>query len=333
MFLSDKNHKINGFSSPEMQLFPSIINVEIYRGNCQCRCVHCPIGVTHSHDREKKYGLQHMEPRLYKKIIDEVTHYPRSILRLYSVGEPSLWNYLYEALILTANKGIKTWIFTNGVTHDRSLLGHICHYTRIIEVSINSIDGDDYMRTKGIDAFDQVVSNIQWMRNEILKNRFNTRLIVSRVESNNKELDKNFIHYWKKSGLVNDAIVRSYNTYNGLVDNISKGEEKVFQKNFHEPCLVHWARFNIGINGNVIVCLNELFRDSIEPACIFGNIFDQSIKEIWQSTRMNELRLAELTQEYFRCHDWEKLPCRHCNSCQPLYGKQETSEHQISQLE
>jgi pyruvate-formate lyase-activating enzyme len=316
-----------GFPSRETFEFPVILNVEVYRGTCPCRCVHCPVGITAPRRRTKRFGRQGMNLALYKKIVEEISDHPASTLRIHSVGEPLDWEGLTEALKLARGYGVRSWIFTCAVTADKSLLDAVCSNADIVEVSVNSITPEDYASTKGIDAFGLVVENIRYMHS--LKGQNHSfRLIASRVQSADIGADEEFVSYWKATGLVDDAFVRTYHTYNDLLCEMS--EEQSVKR--HEPCLVHWARFNISASGYAVVCFNELFKEHLEPSLIYGDLNTQSIAEIWHGRKLAALRKAELTGDYSHLPSADVLPCKDCYSCQPLYGKRQTSEHQIKQM-
>ena len=166
--------------------------------------------------------------------------------------------------------------------------------------------------------------NIQLMRDFIDKNNLSTRLLVSRVQSFDQENNEAFVKYWQKTGLPDDAFVRSFHNYNEMIDlyeSVSKPEIN--------PCLVHWARFNIGLKGQAVVCFNELFKEHLDPSVILGDLNDQSIKEIWQGDRLNQIRQAELTGNY-TLNKLNDLPCKNCSSCQSMNIKNQTSEYQLS---
>jgi MoaA/NifB/PqqE/SkfB family radical SAM enzyme len=317
-----------GFPFREMYEFPNIINIEVYRGDCYCNCVHCPVGKTQPFKRKNIFGDRSIDLTLYKKIILEMTDHPHSTVRIHSAGEPLIWKDLVEALRFTFDHDIRSWIFTCAATHDQGLLEAVCDYAGIVEISINSITSEDYMATKGIDAFELVSDNIKKMHDYINRKNLGTRLIASRVESQDSITDSEFANFWKSSGLVNDAFVRSYHTYNDIIPVLS--EEKPGKK--HEPCLVHWARFNISIDGNAVICFNEVFKKQIDPDLIIGNIRHESIAEIWHSPKMLAIRKAELSGDYSEIAFEKSLPCKECNSCQPLFGNKQTSEYQIKQI-
>ena len=103
-------------------------------------------------------------------------------------------------------------------------------------------------------------------------------------------------------------------------------------KTEHEPCLVHWARFNISVDGYALVCFNELFKKEVDPRLIYGDVNQRSIADIWHGMMLTELRQAALHNNYEKLPFADALPCGKCTYCQPLYGKRQTSEHQIRQL-
>jgi len=316
-----------GFRTREEFEFPKIINIEVYRGDCFCNCVHCPVGITESGKRQKKFGKNEFDIGLYKKIIGEISHYQHSTVRLHSVGEPILWKNLVEALKFTNENNVNSWLFTCAVTNDYRLLEAICANTDVVEVSVNSTNPEDYKATKGINAFELVSENIRRMHDYVKEKKLSVRLLVSRVESLDKASDKTFVNYWKSSGMVNDAFVRSYHTYNDMIPELSEiGKDK------HEACLVHWARFNISVDGFAVVCFNELFKPQVDSSLKFGDVRQQSIEEIWHGHKLTALREAELNGDYSALHFGNALPCNNCYSCQPLSGDRQTSEYQLSHL-
>ncbi len=321
--ISNNNH----FPDQEMLQFPAIINIEVYRGDCPCRCVHCPIGTTDPAHRNERFGNKNFELMLYNKIAEEISEHPESALRIHSAGEPLYWDRLIDALEFTHKKSVTTWIFTCGVTNDIPLLNAICENSSIIEISVNSTSREDYFATKGTDAFDLVVNNITHMNHYITQKSIPTRLIVSRVQSLNTTADNEFIRYWKSTGLVADAFVRTYHTYNNLMPELSLELEGEPLKK--EPCLVHWARFNINIDGYAVVCFNEIFKKRLDSSLILGNVNNQTIAEIWHGPELAAIRKAELTRDYSNLCFSESLPCKHCYSNQPLFRRGQTSEYQI----
>jgi MoaA/NifB/PqqE/SkfB family radical SAM enzyme len=317
-----------GFPSHKEFEFPNIINAEVYRSQCPCRCRHCPVGQTEPGQRGARFGERGMELGLFRKIVVEMARYPGRVLRVHAVGEPLLWDGLVEALAVARAAEVRTWLFTSAVTEDRRLLATVCTNADIIEVSLNSITREDYLTTKGVDAFNSVVENLRHMRQQ-RRPQTPVRLLVSRVESADAEADARFVRHWETSGLVDQAFVRSYHTYNDLLPDLSGIR---LAARVHEPCLVHWARFNISVEGKVVVCFNELFKEKLEPSLTIGDVRAQSIATIWHGPALTALRWAELNGDYSALPFAEALPCPNCSSCQPLRGHRQTSEFQMKQL-
>ena len=313
-----------GFPSEDMYRFPNIINLGVYRGDCPCNCVHCPVGITKPTKRKSRFHYDEMDMDLFEKIAEEASSYPTTTIRLHSIGEPLYWTSLPEAMKLTRGKGVRTWLFTSAVTSDTDLLDVIARNIDIIEVSVNSSNSYDYKKTKGIDAFDIVRKNIRYVSAIARRAQRPNRLIVSRVQTKDLEMDQQFVDFWKGTGEVDDAFVRSYHTYNELM-----GEVPDFGFLQHYPCLVHWGRMNVDTNGDVVVCFNELFKDQMKESLILGNLRDQTIVDVWHGDKLNAIRMAELSGDYSKA---PVIPCKNCRSCQPLQGKKQTSEHQVTML-
>lgn len=312
-----------GFQNRAQWEFPTIVNLNVLRGVCPCRCIHCPVGLIDPSERKMHFQETVISMDLYRKVTDEIadTH-SGSLLRIHSVGEPLLWSQLGKAVCYSKNRGVKTWIFTSLVTSDRSLLRTVCKNVDIIEVSVNSSSREDYFQTKGIDRWEQVRENILFIRDYIFSHRLCTRLILSRVQSDDPEMDEAFIQYWSQVKGIADVFVRSYHNYNGLLGD--KGTEVLIQ-----PCLVHWGRFNIDVNGDAVVCFNELFSETICKDYILGNVLKQSIESIWKSDQLNEIRLFLLQKSRKQVN----IPCLTCTTRQLYPPVWETSEKQLAFLE
>lgn len=317
----------------QVSKFPLIINLEVFRGQCPCRCRHCPIGLVEPRARKLRFGFGGVDMELLRKVATEVAAYPPAILRVHSTGEPLLWENLPAALAIIREAGVSSWLFTSAVTSSDALLRDIARTMQVIEVSVNSINPEGYAVTKGVDAFDQVVRNIRLLR-ESINDRPGARLIVSRVQSENPEADLAFVEHWKGGGLVDDAFVRTLHTYNRLIDVPQSVSRDAAPAMHHVACLVHWARFNISLGGQAIVCFNELFKPEIDPKLVYGDINKQTIETIWRGEKMQAVRDAELSGDYHDPQVADTLPCWNCDRCQPLFGVDgvQTSECQLKQL-
>lgn len=223
---------------------------------------------------------------------------------------------------------MQTWLFTCLVTEDISLLENLVKYCNIIEVSVNSYDKKEYIKTKGIDAFLLVKRNIEILNIIIKYKNLSTKIIVSRVEGKDKQYNSDFVKYWKSGNLTDDAFVCTYHDYNSLLSN-------KFNRESHEiiPCLVHWNRFNIDYDGKVVLCFNELFKGKHPDNSLgLGDIKNQAIREIWHCEKLNLVRKAQLEKDYSIVKFTDKLPCITCTSLQIQDHKRHKSEYQVESL-
>lgn len=325
----NQEFKILGFESLRQYSFPNIVNVCVIRGDCPCHCVHCPVGSTPPIDRHTRFGKSVISFQLFKKIVHEMSVFHHSTLRIHGVGEPIRWEKLSHALRFASEHNVRTWLFTCLLTEDISLLEELAEYCNIIEISINSFDKGEYKRTKGIDAFPTVKKNIELLRTFIKSKNLPTRIIVSRVESKDKQYDSNFVRYWKGRNLADDAFIRTYHDYNALLNNkFNRKRQEIIS------CLVHWNRFNIDYDGTAVLCFNELFKGKHpDKTLVLGNIENQTISEIWHCEKLNLVRGAQIEKDYSIVKFTDELPCINCSSCQLLRQEgRPTSENQIESL-
>jgi len=318
----------NNFKSQEEYDFPNIVNVAVLRGSCPCECVHCPVGSTKKSERHERFGSTCIDLILFKKIVDQMKPFKHSILRIHAVGEPLLWDDLEKALTYAKLNGIKTWIFTSLITNKKNQLDTIANYSSIIEVSVNSIDKEEYKITKGVDAFDLVKDNISYISKIIKKFDLKTRVIASRVQTEDQGYDSKFVEYWKSSGLVDDSFIRSYHSYNGVIKD--KGNKEIRDV---LPCQVHWARFNIDTSGKAVICFNELFKGKeVNENVVLGDLKNESIQDIWHGKKLSCIRQAQIEGNYSKVDFTKELPCLKCKYCQPIGAKRITSEYQVKQV-
>lgn len=318
----------DGGTTPVVSPFPAIVNVEVLRGRCPCRCVHCPVGLVSPAARRERFGFEAMGFPVFRLVADQIAQHPSTVLRIHATGEPLLWRHLRVAATYLRERAVRSWLFTCGVTKDTEVLDLVMAKLDIVEVSVDAVNASDYAATKGVDAFDLVRRNLQHMAGRSQDSR-RARLLVSRVGSTDSERDQEFVDFWLSTGLVDDAFIRSRHSYNHLLDD---APTDVMPE--ASPCLVHWARFNIALDGTAVVCFNELFKETLSPAVRLGSIRQDSIAEIWHGPTLQQVRRVNLSGTY-DLDGWSgQLPCRTCTECQPLFGVvgRRTSEHQVSQL-
>jgi len=302
-----------------LAIFPNIVSVSVLRGECPCRCVHCPVGVIKPEWRAEHFGKQSMTLDLFKQISVEIAQFKQSAIRIHAVGEPLLWSELDEAVGFLNQHHVKSWLFTCAITRNRHILRRICENVSIIEVSVNATNQADYLSTKGVDAFDLVAENIEYMSDYIKTHRLPTILLLSRVQTTDEQSDRQFITYWTEKKLADDVFIRVYHNYNDLLE--------VREVNIKKPCWALWARASVDCDGTMVSCFNELFK-RYTPDVILGKIDrDTSIQHVWQGEKLQKIRACDEKGDFSEL-DFE-VPCMYCKTCQPIDTSRVTSEKQL----
>jgi hypothetical protein len=290
--------------------FPPIINVGIYRGACQCKCVHCPVGIIDKAIRRKYYGYSEIEPAVLQSFCSEIKD-QKTTARLHAVGEPTLHSQFNQLLQIIRNADLqqKFWIFSNGLFKP-GLIPELVESLGIIEVSINATNEIDYLQTKGIDSYKSVLKNVDGMRDWITKRGLSTRIVLTRVQSSESG-DQEFINFWSKRNF--ECFVRSFHTYSGILHRARISDQPAA----HLPkCLVPWRRLNLDgtiLKGQLVAvnCFNILFQHpgKIDTNCVVGRFPDLSLSEIWNGQALQKIRSKlELGLPTFTA-------CDHCTEC------------------
>src|SRR5258708_10086149 len=82
------------------------INLEL-TNECNLGCKHCPRSVMGR-------PLGFMPGALFRKITDEVAHYPGTLIKVVGLGEPALHPRINELMELTEERRIPSIVYTNG---------------------------------------------------------------------------------------------------------------------------------------------------------------------------------------------------------------------------
>lgn len=110
------------------------------------------------------------------------------------------------------------------------------------------------------------------------------------------------MHYDKDHGII-------FNNRSGLVQWIEIQDNSV-DKVIHNKCYMPFYKMMIDWSGDVLFCANDWGREHI-----VGNVYDQSISEIWLGDKMSDIRkrLAKGDRSF--------SPCNTCNVNGTMVGK------------
>lgn len=229
---------------------------------CNCKCSFCPVSRT---------NLPRMDMPLemaLKIIMDaEVEHH----ISLALFGESTLYKYLGQIIKAVNRKGVESILYTNGIAVSGQVLADIINegLDKII-FSLDATSREEYLNTKGVDAYDKVCSNIRTLMTIKRKKPF--------VTVQYADLDYNF-----HPNIPADKIKHGrFISWGGEVEWQSSTKRKVRER---KPC-THIFRFlNVASNGNVVMCCIDY-----EHTVVLGNIYQQKIMDIWNGENFEALR-------------------------------------------
>ena len=303
-----------------MYKFPEVLRIETV-GRCNYKCIHCsvPTGIGGANSRQvlSKEDFDYRVNQFFSN------GYIPKVVVLYHGGEPLLNKELSYFISVLKKMGInKVCTTTNAslLTEKRS--------TEIIESGLDEIrfsfDGktpeeNDYIRING--DFFRDASNVK----EFLRIRRKLGSKTPEVIMNNVQiLDRNEINSLKNSLNYSVDIPRYLTDYFlSEFDEIEIKSSAAIVYPFHEEskvldvieyeslkptyCSRLFETITILSNGDVVICCNDL-----KGEFVLGNIYQESIFEIWNGDKYDKVRMDFKKQKYCDL-------CNNCNVVNPRY--------------
>lgn len=292
--------------------FPLVLQIQT-QSFCNGRCLICPYPIV-----SKKLDQGTMDWDLFTKIAHELASEPPTKVIFELHNEP-----LLDKRILDCVKYLKSIspdnycsIVSNGELLDRFSPGEIIqsNLDRLL-ISLNAHSKEMYESiNRGLD-YEKVMKNISnLLSDQAVRQKIAMSFVVT--EQNMREVHQ-ATQYWKKQGVktrVIDAVNRA-----GSLDNYEGVRPKVTYYGIARPLRV-WRRLmsavrgvvgcerpfyhmSILFNGDVILCCHDWNR-----ATVVGNVRNSSLREIWNSEKMNEIRRLILRKRYA-----EISSCKECS--------------------
>ena len=284
--------------------FPLSIQIQT-QSFCNGRCSICPYRIT-----SKKLDQGTMEWDLYQKIINEAASEPLLFSVLYELhNEPLLDRRIFDCVkyLKSKNMNKRCGLVTNGMLLDRFSLTDIAQSNLdTLIISLNAHSRKVYESTNiGLD-YDRVMKNID----DLLSNKaIRPKLALSFVVTQYNEQDVHeAIKCWRQRG-VRTRIIKEIANRAGTLDNYDElklntaSHLKLFSPRPGERlmdiasrivgCHLPFYKICILYNGDVIICCHDW-----ERATVVGNVASSSLREVWNSARMNKIRRLILLKKY-----------------------------------
>ncbi len=290
----------------ESKYFPQVVLIDNTNA-CNLRCSMC------DHKNMEQYRkVQVMDVKLYKTIIDEIAkENPDARVWQIFFGDPFLCKDMADRIRYAKDKGLTDVVLnTNGqlMTRERTLplieAGLDAMY-----VGIDAANAETYEQIRVGGKFETAVSNVLVYRDLLREvGQDGQKLYVQFVVSDiNQDQVEDFKEFWNKEGVV--VKIRPKVSWAGLVDASNLQPNTIITR---RPCYWLMRTINICSDGRVAFC-------SVDVHCRVpcGNVYEQSIKELWQNGLLKEYRRMHLENRF------EELPemCRNCPDWQSGYAE------------
>ena len=298
-----------------MDTLPDVIRIEAV-GLCNFNCQHCPTGIS-----PNKRAL--LSKDKFHEIIDgfkKINFLPRVVV-CYHGGEPLLNKNLSYFIKYLKDWGVKKTV----ITTNASLLTEQTS-KNLIEAGIDqvkvSFDGENaeennftrlkanfYENAENLKNFCKIYKKISKHKidiavsNTIITKEENLEIMFKNKQYKNSP--KFLTDFFKDEMDVMNIV-----TFPALIwPNLNKNDflHKAFPSEKPSYCSLLFETFTILSNGNVVTCCYDL-----KGEIIHGNIFKESILDVWQSKKFQKFR------DDFRIRKYNSL-CESCNVVNPRY--------------
>ena len=299
--------------------FPLMLQIQT-QSLCNGRCSICPYPIV-----SKKLDQGTMEWDLFVKIANESASEPLlSRVECHLQNEPLLDKRIFQFVeyFKSLNTNKRCVMVTNGELLDKfSLTDIVQSNLDKLMVSLNAYSKEMYQSLNDGLNYDRVMKNIgSLLSNSATKQKMALSFVVT--EQNNHEVYQ-AVQYWNKRG-VETRVIGLVNRA-GTLDNYERLKPKTGYQG-SRPLFRLWRRLmfhlrgimgcpypfyhmNVLFNGDVIICCHDWDR-----ATVIGNARTSSLREIWNSEKMNEIRRLILRKRYEQI-----ISCKECSVVKGQY--------------
>jgi radical SAM protein with 4Fe4S-binding SPASM domain len=264
---------------------------------CNFRCQFCPTGhkdLVKSSDYQRSV----MDFAIFQNLIDGLSEFdqPLKVMRFNKIGEPLLNKNLVDMVSLAKNSGLVKYVdlATNGYLLSKELLtGLVDAGLDRLNLSLEGVNKEQYLEHAKVEVdFGRYVEMIRWFYDRRGGCEFTIKIPGNYLDEEQKAYffetfgdycDRIFIEgiapIWpgfdieKRSGI-------------GINGNVGQYQQFLQEK---EVCTYIFYAMAVNADGTVSACCPDWAQK-----LIVGDLRSSSIKEIWNSAEMNELRQLHL---------------------------------------
>ena len=263
--------------------------------SCNFQCTFCPTGHRDMIAQTGRFqGVMKLD--MFQKIVDDLAEFekPIKVLRMYKDGEPFLNKKLADMVAYAKRAKHIEYIdtTTNGTFLSPERVGPVLEAgIDKINISVDGMTVEDYVRFTGFKFdFKKFVANVKWLYD----NKGTCEIVVKIpgeliTEAQRQEFFDTFGDHCDRIFVENFAPCwPEFDIEQHTGVKISKG---IYQQEIGDTdvCPYIFYGYSVNADGLVSSCFLDWGRK-----LIIGDVRQQSMKEIWNSERMNALRLQHL---------------------------------------
>lgn len=280
------------YKAPE---FPKRIEIELV-SDCNLKCTYCP-----RHHINELIGYMNID--LFKRVVDEASMYPDTILVLHRRGESMLHPNFNYMLNYVAGKFNEVQMATNATLLNQNKFDSIINGLDFISFSMDSPNNFD--RTRIPAKYDSVEEKINRFLN-YNDGRVKTQVSMVKTEYTPDEACEQFVDIWEEK--VDRVRIYEEHSKNGEFGSL------VHPRDIRKPCVMPIYEMLIYDNGSVGRCNHDWGGEGL------GDVSKNSIKEIWMNSKYIDLREQHCSQKII------DPVCSKCDSWYPEIGNQGTGD-------
>ena len=263
--------------------------------SCNLRCVMC-FQIDESFTSNDNF-MGMMDFGLFKQIIDSAVKGGTKAITFASRGEPTLHPKLGEMLEYCSGKFFEIKINTNATKLSEKLIHQILKSgVTIMVFSVDSYKKDEYetIRVNGI--FEEIVKNVKKFKE--IREKFYPNSIcetrISGVKVDKKQDPIKFKNFWKDyvDNVVMVTMENRWDTYHNPKEIMAS-----------EACSYLWERMYIWYDGLCNPCDVD-YKSELSA----GTLKEQTIREIWNSKKFNDLREMHLNGKRNKVYPCDRCP-------------------------
>ncbi|KLI55189.1 radical SAM protein [Brachyspira hyodysenteriae] len=265
---------------------------------CNFKCKFCPTGNIELMQNTSGRNFGSMDFNLYKKIIDDLQQFEGKVkvIRLYKDGEPLL-NKHFAEMVEYAKKSDK--VNRVDTTTNASLLNKDLSLQIInagldrINISIEGMNSQQYLDfSKANVNFEKLVENITFF----YENRKQCEMIVKiNGDIISEEQKQEFYNIFGEiaDGVNIESVMSCWPEFelDGISVNMERG---IYGQEIKEVMVCPYVFYSMSINSTGIASACYL---DWERKLIIGDVNKESVKTIWNSKEINDLRKLFLRKE------------------------------------